>query len=243
METVRNDRQMMIDTLVAQTGAETGGAPEDERLQDYFAGRLGEDEADRVRRWIAAHPETAGRLLEMREFAAAQPRAEGEPSDLATRGAWRDFERRLETEKPKPTPRRSPRLLAAVAALFCLATVGLALEVWRLRSALDRPVANLQTLVIQADARTGGGPGALEIQSGEPLRVALYPPPAPEGCELYRVDVHRADGSKAHRIEGLHLNRGALDFLLPGVPGSYTLEVFACGEHQARSRVELNATE
>lgn len=234
MEDTRDDEilaELSADHARREAEAEgTAAAPEPEELLDLLHDRLPPAEARRLERRLLADPEAVRSLLDLADFAEAEAAAdaraagEGTPRDVATHAGWRDFERRLSTERG--APRRSPsppRWLVAVAAGLFVATLGLGGWVWKLSTPEPTGIASLPTLQLVA-VRSGEEP-TVPLPPGAPLRLALAPS---ERCPSYRATVRRADGWE-RSVDLAPAASGALSLLLEQAPpGSYTVQLTGC---------------
>ncbi len=231
MDAAESDHKILTEVLFADARQRGGEPPGDEELHDYLAGDLTAEETDLLRERLVAHPEAAARLLELEPFVAAEVSGEG-TAEVAARASWRRFERRLEEtgETAAPAVARPPelRLLAGIAAVLLITTLGLLLRVLHLEK--GRPVANLQTLTLVSGTRGGAGEPS-EAVPGEPLRVVIHDVVPSAGCDDFRAELRRAGGRTLESVDGLHLlGRDRLEFLLPPVgEGERELEIFACG--------------
>lgn len=233
------DVEALTAVLAERAREGAGPDPEPEELLDYLEGRLSpEDEAEMQRRLVAS-PAATRMLLDLADLVEAGEEATPEsgeeggageaPVDLAVHAGWRDFERRLPGREGSAAarPGRTNRGLVALAAVLLVAVLALGTWVWRLKHATDEGllVANLATVELLEGARSDRVP-SVEVEPGEPFRVALYPS---ETCPSYRAEIVAPDAGAPRRVPGLERDDlGLLTFLFQGEYGRYTLRVFGC---------------
>lgn len=222
--------ELLAEHVRRETGDDRASRPptlEPEELLAMIEDRLPPDAAQRLERRLIADPDAARDLLDLAEFAAAEEAAGTTPPEIATHAGWRDFERRLAAGAARR--RRPPPWLGVVAAALFIAVIALAAWVWRLRSAEPVPevVANLASLELVAATR--GEDPVVALPAGAPLRLVLAPE---ERCPEYRAEIRRSGAAAAgwsRGVEGLRRDAlGRITLLLPGEPGSYSLDLSGC---------------
>jgi hypothetical protein len=225
------DRNAIIAALAEEARSRSTGTdgPEPEKLLDFLAGRLHPEEEERLSHYLLASPETSRALLDLEDLEAAGAEAGKRPTDLAAVAGWRDFESRLPSQAPPPSPRLWSLLLPYFAAALFVSTLGLSTWAWRLQGELSRPVANPQSLNLKTVTRASEP--VLAVAPGDPLLLTFHPAVR---CPDYTARIEGPAG-RAHRpIERLKLNPlGNLNLLLQRVrPGAYSLRLSGCEPRQ-----------
>lgn len=250
------DAEALIAVLAeeARRGARDAGVaddapePEPEELLDFLVGRLPADAERRFERRLVADPAAARALLDVADLADAEAGAATAPTDLAARGAWRDFQARLAASSPAAAvsagrraaaapagpaaQRRSPPWLAVAAGLLLATSFGLGGWVWVLDRERGRPIGNLATLELAAGTRAGAEP-TVEVAAGAPLLLILAPA---ERCPRYDAELAGPEGRGPWSVELVRDELGNLTLqFLPAGPGPYALRLSGC---EPRRRLE-----
>lgn len=164
--------------------------PSIETLSAYGTGRLSEEESDRVQDHLVACRECSALVLSLKEILRA-PGAESVPAaPIVPFGA----------RKP---PSRSVLPAYALAAVFALATVGLALYNQSLRARLLEPEAN-PPIVTLSDTERGSSREPVKVVQGEERRLffALGTPMGDRSTD-YAVEIRTREGKVRSRVTGL----------------------------------------
>jgi hypothetical protein len=200
--------------------------PDPEELASYHAGALAPAEEKRIQDHLLLCQDCSETLFDIARFADPQDDGAGLPAGLAD-AVWEGVASQIRpTVVPFPqraassgwAPRR-PRALTALAAALLAATIGLSVWVASLRRTVDelsRPQVNAPVIDLYSGAVRGEGAAAVRAIPRDARVFTLILTPASAHREKeYRVEVVRADGSRAWSEAGLTPNTyGSLSLTL-----------------------------
>jgi hypothetical protein len=213
-----------------------GDPPTAEEMHAYFAGTLGEEEAERIQDYLAEDPDLA------RAYSAPMPEAPrpGDADFVAEEKiteSWNRLQTRLGRNiAVMPRKRWSPLQWIPSAVAAALAAVSLVLyqNVQRLEMlVLREPVLMENAQRLHADLRRGGGEPKLLHPTGNVFALKLQPDAGLDAPQ-YRIEILRLedDATKVTRVfdrSGIQLDRhGEIGILVPRqlLPqGDYRIDV------------------
>lgn len=231
-----------------------------EELVAYREGSMSEAAAERIRDRLAVDPEAASMLLELAAFPEAAGGEAPEPGEVAA--DWTRVKGRLAREgafdvRPAPVWRSKPamRIAYALAAVFLVATVGLAIQLASLRrqvAELSRPKGDvvISDLLPLEEARTRGAGTRIELPGWAADLVLNLNLAASLPYDSFRVDVSDAAGEVVWSHGRLHRSlQGTVTVAFPRgslLPGEYQLRLLgqvAGGEAQEVATYRVSVDE
>ncbi len=148
-----SDSPALAAMLAEAAASRVGDHPEVEELARYFDDALPPEAEARVQDHLVACRTCTRTLLDLEPLMSPGPRTAEGVADLEVAAAWRELKARAgETEARSPRV-ASQRWLAAVAASFLVATLGLSAWVAQLRgtvSELSTPQSNFEILYFES---------------------------------------------------------------------------------------------
>jgi hypothetical protein len=210
--------------LAELAAAQAEGHLSADELAAYAAGELEEGAHDRAQEHLAACPECAGLLLDLRSFSEPHPPA----SEFEVAAVWRGIRNRVEA------PVRPVRWLPALAAGLLIATMALSFRVVSLQRRLDeadRPQINAPVQDLRAPVSRGTAPLPTEIvlKPEDRAFTLVLVPASRRDFPDYEVSLSRADGKEIWKSRGFRKNRfGSLTLALPrdlAGPGAYRVRL------------------
>jgi hypothetical protein len=176
--------------------------PDPDRLYAYQANELTADEDQEIQEHLAVCGHCTELLLDIQRFTAPPAQEEAGLSEFEQAAGWRQLRGRLEEDGFFTRSRRHWRQnrVAAVAAVFVLAILGLSIYSLTRRTEPERP-HSLDSL-----NHTRGGPS--EVDEVElPVRLVLKSQAA-EPYPEYRAEIRELPGDRiVKKISGLRQNR------------------------------------
>ncbi len=231
--TAITDAQALAAALAQNAAARAGDHPQLDELADYLAEALAPAAEAQVRNHLVACRACAAKLLDLEPLTAPGPETAEGVADLAMAAAWREQKSRIAGLDLARRRQRTMRWVSAVAASFCVATLGLSAWVTQLRhtvAGLEAPEINVPTAYFESSAtRSDAEPETLTVGENQRFAVFFLTPPSPRSFASYKVDVLDSAGSRVLKVSGLEPSE-LYNNLRLGVP----LELMPAGDYEVR---------
>ena len=213
------DERDLIAVLAEDAASRAGDHPEADELVDYLGDSLSPEAESRVQNHLVSCRSCARTLLDLEPLMAPESAEQG-VADLEVAAAWREVKARAGTAEAQPSRSRQPRWLAAVAASFFVATLGLSAWVVQLRDTvgdLAAPQSNYEILYFESTRSLGED--VLRVPDGHHRLPVIVTGVDAGAYESYEVTVINAVGAEVLQIGGL----------TPSDVGSLRLEIPVTG--------------
>jgi hypothetical protein len=208
-----------------------GEHPDPDRLYAYQAGELTPEEDLEIQEHLAVCGLCTELVLDVVSFTAPPAPQEAEPSEFERAAGWRQLRARLDQDGFFTRGRRPRHRIAAVAALFLLAVLGLSIYI------LQRP-ARFQTLEPLESHR--GGPS--DVDDVKPPVTLVLRSLAETSYPEYRAEIRYRSERTVRRFSRLRQNKAfEVELKLDGgdlLPGEYTLDLLGLRKGQVEKVAE-----
>ncbi len=213
------DAQALAAVLAEDATARAGDHPQLDELADYLAEALAPETEARVRDHLVACRACAAKLLDLEPLSQPGTETAEGVADLAMAAGWREQKTRIAAFEAARSRRRTARWLTAVAAVFCVATLGLSARVTQLHQTIARlevPEVNPKVAYLDSFTTRGDENAATTVELGPEDRTVLLILTPPPGSGSWEIEVRSASGSEVWSGGGFELTEeGTLRLAMP----------------------------